>query len=1471
MNGLVGNACAPRSDVALSSQELGQSIFAQIQTRCVPQAHKHSDFILQHAPGRSARYPKQLPSHASHVRTVRSRTIARAQQGSRQEPSGAKKNIVPALPRHNSASSAFTAGHRSDAHRAPRREPQDAAPPEVVRNAGTALMYQEEALEDLPVAAAVVVEEDEFDFDELATPQREAAPERTSLPGLNSLKLTKANGIEVDFMNQHHTDNTGPAPALIANETPFNLLHPPDVLVVNTVDVAQAVLKQLQGLAQEEWGHDDCPRYHALDTEVMDIDVKKQTPVGHGRVICLSAYCGPDVNFLDSLDTAMLHRLGFTAADHCPKLWIQTWSREDPELGERVLQVFKGYLENPQILKVWHNYSFDRHVLGNHGIDVQGLGGDTLHMARLWDSSREGAGGGYSLAALSKDPRAMKFVCEGEDAYHVDTMAKTSMKELFGRRNIKKDGTEGKMTVLPPMEELQEDRAVRCKWIEYSCKDAEATWYLRESLEAALRSEQCRPCPVLCRDAKKFGTPVTADNTLWDYYISYWRPFGELLTELEKEGMMVDKVHLAGAQLKAEAEQSEAEKRFRDWAMSFCEDAKYMNVGSGPQVRQLLFAGARNKRGDKEAVPMERVFNVPNVDGLIEEGKKVAKKNMQITLYGLGIPIAPTIFTASGVPAVSAPALRDLAGNPGHAHALLQKVSTACLCLRLPVLKSLPPHVGCGPCHVAACSSGARQSLQLAKWSDCCAPAGARQSLQLGKWSDCCAPAGARQSLQLGKWCLRQSLQLAKWSDCCAPPAGARQSLQLGKVVRLLGAAVPARACSWASVRLLCAGWCPSEPAAGQVVQVVVRRQLGKWSRRLRRLVPACEPAAGQGSGLLCAGWCPPVSLQLGKWSRLLCAGRACSWASGSIAVRRLVPARACSWASGPIAVRRLVRSEPAAGQVVRLLCAGWCPPEPAAGQVVRLLCAGWCPPEPAAGQVVRLLCAGWSPPEPAAGQVVRLLCAGWCPPEPAAGQVVRFAAPRPMANELRALRAHLGKGLRDASGQSGHIRHSRSFWLAVPVKLRCRLWKVFARWRGRVNNLGCDAEWLCQGRLTAGVHQEAGSVLRIERSRVLDASENPATKQELLKEAEDKCGGKAKAFDAFNGGREGLSACSAIDALCEMAAIDTLLSNFIIPLQGSDLRGRGDRIHCSLNINTETGRLSCRRPNMQNQPAMEKDRYGVRKAFNCEEGNSLIVCDYGQLELRLLAHMTECKSMMEAFELGGDFHSRTALGMFKHIQDAVADGTCLLEWDGGENYEPPPVPLLKDMFGSERRKAKILNFSIAYGKTAHGLSRDWGVTLKEAQATVDLWYSDRPEVEEWQKNTKAFARQEGYVTTLLGRRRHLPDAVNGSNAAKGHAERAAINTPIQGGAADIAMLAMLQIQGCKRLQKLGFKLLMQVHDEVILEGPTEHVEEALDLVRKHMENPFPNPDSDSGFGCNPLLVALNVDGKFEKTWYEAK
>ena len=120
----------------------------------------------------------------------------------------------------------------------------------------------------------------------------------------------------------------------------------------------------------------------------------------------------------------------------------------------------------------------------------------------------------------------------------------------------------------------------------------------------------------------------------------------------------------------------------------------------------------------------------------------------------------------------------------------------------------------------------------------------------------------------------------------------------------------------------------------------------------------------------------------------------------------------------------------------------------------------------------------------------------------------------------------------------------------------------------------------------------------------------------------------------------------------------------------------------------------------------MEKDQYKIRDAFVADKGKTLIVADYGQLELRLLAHITKCQSMIRAFELGGCFHSRTAMGMYPQIKAAVDSGEVLLEWDYSKGQ--PNVPLVKDKFASERRKAKTLNFSIAYGKTVHGLAQDW-------------------------------------------------------------------------------------------------------------------------------------------------------------------
>ncbi|MED6184111.1 hypothetical protein PIB30_117652 [Stylosanthes scabra] len=236
---------------------------------------------------------------------------------------------------------------------------------------------------------------------------------------------------------------------------------------------------------------------------------------------------------------------------------------------------------------------------------------------------------------------------------------------------------------------------------------------------------------------------------------------------------------------------------------------------------------------------------------------------------------------------------------------------------------------------------------------------------------------------------------------------------------------------------------------------------------------------------------------------------------------------------------------------------------------------------------------------------------------------------------------------------------------------------------------------------------------------------------------------------------------------------------------------------------------------------------------------------------------------MLEAFEAGGDFHSRTAMNMYPYIRDAVSEKQVLLEWHPQPGEDKPPVPLLKDAFASERRKAKMLNFSIAYGKTPIGLSKDWKVSVKEAKKTVDLWYNDRKEVLKWQEERKEEALESSCVYTLLGRCRRFPSVKQATNYQKGHIERAAINTPVQGSAADVAMCAMLQIWNNEQLKDLGWKLLLQVHDEVILEGPTESAEVAKAIVVECMSKPFN--------GNNILKVGLSVDAKCAQNWYAGK
>jgi DNA polymerase-1 len=346
--------------------------------------------------------------------------------------------------------------------------------------------------------------------------------------------------------------------------------------------------------------------------------------------------------------------------------------------------------------------------------------------------------------------------------------------------------------------------------------------------------------------------------------------------------------------------------------------------------------------------------------------------------------------------------------------------------------------------------------------------------------------------------------------------------------------------------------------------------------------------------------------------------------------------------------------------------------------------------------------------------------------------------------------------------------------------------------------------------------------------------------------------------YDFFGGGNEGEKACLAIDSLLQHGSILTLLETFILPLQGHvDSSGR---IHCSLNIGTETGRLSSRSPNLQNQPALEKDLYKIRNAFAAAPGNLLIVCDYSQLELRVLAHISQCKAMIDAFQSGGDLHSRTAVSMFPYIAEDVKAGKVLVE-EGAENPTGKDLPLVKDIYAAERRKAKMLNFSIAYGKTSRGLAEDWKVSHEEAIELLERWYGDRPEVKRWQQEMIKLARQTGSTRTIMGRYRNLPDINSDNIGLKKHSERCAINTPIQGSAADIVMKAMLKIKETDRIRQLGWNMVLQIHDELIIEGPKETAEEAFALVKDCMTRPFKNP----------FLVDLEVSGQIAETWYEAK
>ena len=278
---------------------------------------------------------------------------------------------------------------------------------------------------------------------------------------------------------------------------------------------------------------------------------------------------------------------------------------------------------------------------------------------------------------------------------------------------------------------------------------------------------------------------------------------------------------------------------------------------------------------------------------------------------------------------------------------------------------------------------------------------------------------------------------------------------------------------------------------------------------------------------------------------------------------------------------------------------------------------------------------------------------------------------------------------------------------------------------------------------------------------------------------------------------------------------------------------GEDGRIHSTFNqTEARTGRLSSDNPNLQNIPIRTELGSQLRAYFIAKPGCVLVDADYSQIELRILAHVTGDAHMQEAFLSGADIHRSTAAKIY--------------------NIRP------EDVTPRLRSSAKAINFGIMYGKGAYSLSKDIGVSVKEAEAFLQTYLATFPNIDGYMEKTIADARQCGYVSTLFGRRRALPELNSNNHNIRASGERMARNTPIQGTAADVIKLAMVRVWRRLRDEKMESRLILTVHDELIVEAPEAEAEKAAQILREEME------------GCVHYAVPLSTDVHTGKNWLEA-
>lgn len=286
------------------------------------------------------------------------------------------------------------------------------------------------------------------------------------------------------------------------------------------------------------------------------------------------------------------------------------------------------------------------------------------------------------------------------------------------------------------------------------------------------------------------------------------------------------------------------------------------------------------------------------------------------------------------------------------------------------------------------------------------------------------------------------------------------------------------------------------------------------------------------------------------------------------------------------------------------------------------------------------------------------------------------------------------------------------------------------------------------------------------------------------------------------------------VDLLLEYRELAKLKSTYLDALP-QEINPRTGKVHTSFNqTGSVTGRLASSEPNLQNIPTRTELGRKVRLGFVASEGHTLLSVDYSQIELRIVAHMAGDRAMLEAFREGQDIHATTAAAI----------------------YDIPLNEVTKD----QRRHAKAINFGLIYGMSSFGLSRSTDLTLGEAENFVKDYFEHFPGVKKYLDNIRNLAARQGFVETMLGRRRYFPNLANPVNVMmRNREEREAINAPIQGTAADIMKIAMIKVDETLRSSKLRARLILQVHDELVLEVPVDQLEDTVKMVRQVMEEAY--------------------------------